>query len=66
MYLDRDFNKSIGERFVRQADQQKLWLYLVAFRSQTTKHNLLNRLNKTPKFFKIWANFLVAHTDSTV
>ena len=31
MYQDHNFNKSIGERTVRQADQQKLWLCLAAF-----------------------------------
>ena len=31
MYRDGDFNKSIGEHTVSQADRQKLWLYLAAF-----------------------------------
>ena len=31
MYGDRDFNKSIGEHTVSQADRQKLWLYLATF-----------------------------------
>ena len=39
MYWDQDFNKSIGEHTVRQTDRQKLWLYLVAFRCQTTKQS---------------------------
>ena len=34
-----DFNESIGERTVRQTDRQKLWLYLAAFRCQTTKQS---------------------------
>ena len=33
------FNESIRERTVRQTDQQKLWLYLAAFRCQTTKQS---------------------------
>ena len=37
MYRDQDLNESIGERTVRQADRQKLWLCLAAFRCQTTK-----------------------------
>ena len=32
MYRDWNFNESIGERTVRQTDQQKLQLYLAAFR----------------------------------
>ena len=39
MYRDQDFNKSIGERTVRQTDRQKLWLYLAAFLCQTTKQS---------------------------
>ena len=39
MYRDRDFNESIGERTVKQTDRQKLWLYLAAFRCQTTKQS---------------------------
>ena len=31
MYWHQDFNKSIGECTVRQADQQNLWLFLTAF-----------------------------------
>ena len=34
MYWERDFNKTIGERTVRQTDQQKLWLYLATFQCQ--------------------------------
>ena len=37
MYWDQDFNKSIGECNIQQADPQKLWLYLAACRCQTTK-----------------------------
>ena len=54
-----DFNGSIGECTIRQTDQQKFWLYLAAFWSQTTKQSLLN-------WFKNWVNFLGAHTNSTV
>ena len=39
MYQDQDFNESIGERTVRQTDQQKLCLYLAAFQCQTTKQS---------------------------
>ena len=39
MYRHRDFNESIGERTVKQTDRQKLWLYLAAFRCQTTKQS---------------------------
>ena len=39
MYCYWDFNESIGECTVRQTHQQKLWLYLVAFWCQTTKHS---------------------------
>ena len=39
MYRHRDFKESIGERTVRQTDQQKLWPYLAAFRCQTTKQS---------------------------
>ena len=39
MYRDRDFNESIGEQTIRQTDQQKLWLYLAAFRYQTTQQS---------------------------
>ena len=33
------FNKSFGDRTARQTDHQKLWLYLAAFRCQTTKQS---------------------------
>ena len=37
---DRDFNKSIVERTVRQSDRQNTFrLYLAAFRCQTTKQS---------------------------
>ena len=39
MYWDQDFNKSIGERTVRQTDQRQLWLYLAASQCQTTKQS---------------------------
>ena len=39
MYWDQDFNKIIGECTVKQADQQKLWLYLAAFWWQKTKQS---------------------------
>ena len=35
-------NESIGERTVRQRDRQMLWLYLAAFRCQTTTKELQN------------------------
>ena len=71
MYWDRDFNESTGERTIRQTDQQKLWLFLAAFRSQTTKYSLFKKnkflkLKKIAKFLNTWANFLGDHTDSTV
>ena len=37
MHPDRDCNENIGECTVRQADQQKLWLYLAVFQYQLTK-----------------------------
>ena len=39
MYWNRDFNESMGEHTVRQAHQQKLWIYLASFRYQTTKQS---------------------------
>ena len=39
MYRNQDFNKSIGECTVKRTDQQNLWLYLVAFRCQTTEQS---------------------------
>ena len=39
MNWDQYFNESIGECTVMQTDQQKLWLYLAAFRYQTTKQS---------------------------
>ena len=75
MYRDQDLNESIGERTVRQADRQKLWLCLAAFWCQTTKKiykiikkngQLLKWLKlKKVKFLKTWAHFLGAHTDTT-
>ena len=44
MYRDQDLNESIGERTVRQADRQKLWLCLAAFWCQTTKK--IYKINK--------------------
>ena len=40
MYRDKGFNKSIGECTIRQRNQQKSWLYLAAFRYQTTKQEI--------------------------
>ena len=39
MYWDQYLSESIGECTVGQTDQQKLWLYLAAFRYQTTKQS---------------------------
>ena len=67
MYWRRDFKKSIGEHTIRQTDWQKFWLYLAAFRCQTTKQSykiirykknglLLNWLN-LKKIGEVFKNF---------
>ena len=39
MYRNQDFNKNIGDCTVGNRDRQILWIYLAAFRCQTTKQS---------------------------
>ena len=74
MYQDRNFNKSIEEQTFSQSDRLRLWLYLAAFRYQTTRQGYeitrqegwtfikLIKVEKVKKNDEVYG----AHTDSVV